>query len=128
MRFIITEDGTLRRSESRTAGNVWEIPQGTQEVTVPAGVRRIAHDEANGSDPDALGRKIARALQKKRLPRRLRVAKMDQHLAVVLHDVLKPFALPCHSADWTLMLSVSPKSPRAPSIETWIFGHESPAL
>ena len=42
MRFIITEDGTLRRSESRTAGNVWEIPQGTQEVTVPEGVRRIA--------------------------------------------------------------------------------------
>ncbi len=52
------------------------------------GTARIAHDEANGSDPDALGRKFARALQKKRLPRRLRVAKWDQHLAVALHDVL----------------------------------------
>lgn len=46
----------------------------------------IAQDEANGSDPDTLGRRIVRALQKKRLPRRLRVAKADQHLAVFLHD------------------------------------------
>ncbi len=52
------------------------------------GTAVIAHDEANGSDPDILGRKIARALQKKRLPRRLRVAKLDQHLAVFLHDLL----------------------------------------
>lgn len=48
----------------------------------------IAHDEANGSDPDVLGRKIARTLKKRRLPRRLRVAKADQHLAVLLHDAL----------------------------------------
>ena len=53
-----------------------------------AGTAQIAHDEANGSDPDRLGEKIARALKRKRLPRRLRVAKPDQHLAVVLHDVL----------------------------------------
>lgn len=48
----------------------------------------IAHDEENGSDPDRLGEKIARALQKKRMPRRLRIAKWDQHLAVILHDLL----------------------------------------
>ena len=48
----------------------------------------IAHDEAHGSDPDALGRKIAKALRKKRLPRRLRVAKLDQHFAVILHDLV----------------------------------------
>lgn len=48
----------------------------------------IHHDEANGSDPDALGRKIARTLKKKRLPRRLRIAKADQRLAVALHDLL----------------------------------------
>lgn len=53
-----------------------------------AATARIAKDEGQGNDPDALGRKIARALQKKRLPRRLRVAKFDQHLAVILHDVL----------------------------------------
>lgn len=48
----------------------------------------IAHDEEHGSDPDALGDKIAKALKKRRLPRRLRVAKFDQHLAVFLHDLL----------------------------------------
>ncbi len=53
-----------------------------------AGTAVIARDEANGSDPDVLGKKIARALQKKRLPRRLRVASPDQHLAVILHDLL----------------------------------------
>lgn len=50
--------------------------------------RCIAWDEAHGSDPDRLGRKIAGALKRKRLPRRMRVASPDQHLAVVLHDVL----------------------------------------
>ena len=48
----------------------------------------IAHDEENGSDPDRLGEKIAKALKKRRLPRRLRVAMADQHLAVILHDLL----------------------------------------
>ena len=52
------------------------------------GTAQIAHDEATGSDPDRLGEKIAKALKRKRLPRRLRVAKPDQHLAVVLHDLL----------------------------------------
>ena len=52
----------------------------------------IAFDEDHGSDPDALGEKIARALKKRRLPKRLRVAKFDQHLAVILHDVLPAWA------------------------------------
>lgn len=52
----------------------------------------IAWDEGHGSDPDILGKKIARALQKKRVPRRLRVAKPDQRLAVILHDVLPAWA------------------------------------
>ena len=53
-----------------------------------AGTAQIAHDEATGSDPDRLGNKIVQALKRKRLPRRLRVAKPDQHLAVILHDLL----------------------------------------
>lgn len=52
------------------------------------GTKVIAHDEAHGSDPDVLGEKIARTLKKKNLPRRLRIAKGDQLLAVILHDVL----------------------------------------
>lgn len=52
------------------------------------GTAAIARDEKNGSDPDRLGEKIVGALEKKRLPARLRVAKIDQHFAVFLHDLL----------------------------------------
>lgn len=52
------------------------------------GTAVIAHDEANGSDPAKLGRKVTKALQKKRLPCRLCIAKWDQHMAVILHDIL----------------------------------------
>lgn len=53
-------------------------------------VAAIARDEAHGCDPEKLGEKVARALCAKRMPLRLRVASANQHLAVVLHDVLPP--------------------------------------
>ena len=49
---------------------------------------RIHHDESNGSDPDVLGRKIARILDRKRIPFRKRIASPDQHLAVYVHRFL----------------------------------------
>ena len=49
---------------------------------------KIHHDETNGSDPDALGRKIARTLDRKRIPFRKRIASPDQHLAVYIHRLL----------------------------------------
>ena len=51
-------------------------------------VEQIEHDEATGSDPDRLGRTIAKALLKRRLPTRLLIAKPDQKLAVLLHQLL----------------------------------------
>ena len=51
-------------------------------------VERIHHDETNGSDPDRLGRKIVKALEKKKTPYRLRIASPDQHLAVYIHRFL----------------------------------------
>jgi NAD(P)-dependent dehydrogenase (short-subunit alcohol dehydrogenase family) len=51
-------------------------------------VAQIAHDEHNGSDPDALGRKIARTLDRKVIPFRKRIASPDQHLAVYVHRLL----------------------------------------
>ena len=51
-------------------------------------IAKIDHDEANGSDPDRLGRIITRAVQKKRLPARLLIASPDQKLAVLLHRLL----------------------------------------
>ena len=48
-------------------------------------VARIHHDETHGSDPDRLGRGIAKALERRRMPFRRRIASPDQHLAVWLH-------------------------------------------
>lgn len=52
------------------------------------GVAAIRRDEANGSDPDRLGRKIAELLTRRRMPLRLCVADPLQHLAVALHRLL----------------------------------------
>ena len=52
------------------------------------GIATIAHDEENGSDPDKLGNKVACLLQRRRMPLRKRVAKFDQHLAVILHSFI----------------------------------------
>ena len=49
---------------------------------------KIHHDETHGSDPDRLGRKVARLLERKRMPFRKRIASPDQHLAVWLHKLL----------------------------------------
>ena len=51
-------------------------------------VARIAYDEHNGSDPDVLGRKIARTLDRKNIPFRKRIASADQHAAVYIHRLL----------------------------------------
>ena len=51
-------------------------------------IAKIHQDETGGSDPDALGRKIARMLEKRRTPFRKRIASPDQHLAVYLHKLL----------------------------------------
>lgn len=50
----------------------------------------IDRDEGGGLPPEALGRKVVRNANRARMRFRLRVAKPDQRLAVVLHDVLTP--------------------------------------
>lgn len=50
----------------------------------------IDHDERHGSDPVRLGETVTRALARRHLPVRLRIASPDQHLAVYLHDLLTP--------------------------------------
>ncbi len=63
-------------------------PASPYEENFRRGTNVIHHDEQNGSDPDRLGEKVARAAEKKIMPFRLRVASPDQHLAVILHDIL----------------------------------------
>ena len=87
--IMLVEPGDHRSGSSayrrHSQGMTDESPY---KAAFDTGTAQIAHDEANGSDPDRLGEKIAKALKRKHLPRRLRVAKPDQHLAVVLHDLL----------------------------------------
>lgn len=52
------------------------------------GTAAIHRDETNGSDPSVLGRRVVKMLGKRRMPFRLRVASVDQHLAVWLHKLL----------------------------------------
>ncbi len=52
------------------------------------GTAVMAHDEDNGSNPEKLGRIVAHLLERERMPLRKRVAKFDQHLAVILHSFL----------------------------------------
>ncbi len=59
------------------------------------GTAVISHDEENGSDPDRLGRKVARLVSRRRMPFRFRVAKIDQHLAVLLHIFFPARAFQC---------------------------------
>lgn len=46
---------------------------------------KINHDESHGSDPDELGRKVAKLLEKRHMPFRKRIAKLDEHFAVYVH-------------------------------------------
>lgn len=52
--------------------------------------QRIHSDEANGLSPEALGRKLAQLANKRHLPFRLRIAKLDQRAACWLHALLSP--------------------------------------
>lgn len=55
------------------------------------GTAAIRRDEQNGSDPARLGRKVTRMLGRRRLPFRLCIASVDQHLAVWLHRLFPPW-------------------------------------
>jgi len=51
-------------------------------------VQTIKRDEGSGSDPNALGRKLARVLRRKRLPFRLIIADPLQRAIACLHKLL----------------------------------------
>ena len=87
VRVCLVEPGDHRGGASR-----YRLRGGRADSPYAAALGRatdvMRHDEETGSDPARLGRLVAKALQKKRLPAYLRVAKADQHLAVLLHKIL----------------------------------------
>lgn len=50
----------------------------------------IGRDEAGGLSPEKLGKKVVKNAERRRMKFRLRVARLDQHGAVWMHDLLAP--------------------------------------
>lgn len=48
----------------------------------------IHRDESQGGQPQAFAKKLVRAMERKRLPARLRATTIKEYAAVVLHDLL----------------------------------------
>ncbi len=53
-----------------------------------AGITKIRHDEDHGLAPERLAAIVLRNVNRKKMRFRLRIAKLDQKTAVILHDVL----------------------------------------
>ena len=87
IRVMVVEPGDHRGGGQKYRPHAEEIAP-CYRAAFLKGSATIARDEETGSDPKALGRKVAHALSRRRLPARLRVAKLSQHTAVFLHDLL----------------------------------------
>ena len=81
----LLEPGDHRGGSQATRLRAAAMADSPYGEAVRRGAKVIARDESNGCDPERLGRVAAGLLSKKRMPLRKRVAKFDQHLAVVLH-------------------------------------------
>ncbi len=83
---MVVEPGDHRGGSGKYRGqlNKADSPYGRNQKSA---IRAIQRDEANGLAPQALGEKLVKVLNKKRLPFRLRIAKGDQHLAAILHKL-----------------------------------------
>ena len=90
IQVCLVEPGDHRGGSQHTRGHVPPGPDSPYAQRYLRGTGRIAHDEANGLDPDRLGEKVAGLLERKHMPFRKRIASSDQHLAVWLHDLLPP--------------------------------------
>ena len=86
---MLVEPGDHRSGSDRYRPHAAAMkPDSPYAAEYESGTGVIRRDEQNGSDPDALGRKIARTLDRKVIPFRKRIASPDQHLAVYVHRLL----------------------------------------
>ena len=93
IQVMLVEPGDHRSGSDRYRPHAKDMTADSPYADAYESAVSIIHrDESGGSDPDVLGRKIAAALDKDRLPFRKRIASPDQHLAVYIHKLL-PFRL-----------------------------------
>ena len=86
IQVMLVEPGDHRSGSEKYRLRAAEAAEGSPYAgAYGRAVRKIRHDEENGSDPDRLGRIVARTLDRKRIPFRKRIASPDQHFAVYLH-------------------------------------------
>lgn len=86
-RFMLVEPGDHRGGSEKSrvfCKNVSERHRKAMQIATD----RIRKDENSGSSPERFARKLAGAIHRRRPPLRLRIASLDQHLAVILHDLL----------------------------------------
>ena len=89
IQVMLVEPGDHRSGSDKYRTHAAAMNEGSPYAKAyESAVAVIARDEHNGSDPDALGRKIARTLDRKRIPFRKCIASVDQHLAVWIHRFL----------------------------------------
>ena len=89
IQVMLVEPGDHRSGSDRYRPHAAAMkPDSPYAAEYESGTGVIRRDEQNGSDPDALGRKIARTLDRKVIPLRKRIASPDQHLAVYVHRLL----------------------------------------
>lgn len=87
IQVCLVEPGDHRGGSSAYRGKIMP-DRSAYEDAFRRGSAVIHHDEANGADPAALGRKVTKVLSRRKMPFRLRIASMDQHLAVYIHRLL----------------------------------------
>lgn len=89
IQVMLVEPGDHRSGSDRYRGHAEKTGADSPYAEAYAKTTaKIHEDETHGSDPDRLGRKVARALGRRRMPFRKRIASPDQHLAVYLHKLL----------------------------------------
>mgnify|MGYP004529309717 FL=1 len=89
IQVCLIEPGDHRGGSDRTRLHArMEDKQSPYRREYDKACRVIHHDESGGLKPEALGQKVVKNAEKKRMRFRLRVAKADQHLAVWLHTLL----------------------------------------
>ncbi len=87
IQVMVVEPGDHQGGQSKYRPHAHRV-SGTYRPSFDRVTATIAKDEATGSDPRRLGRKVAKALSKKRLPMRLKVVKLPEGMALILHDIL----------------------------------------
>lgn len=88
IQVCLIEPGDHRGGSQRTRLHAEGESASPYAPSYESAVSVIARDEAHGSDPMRLGRKVAALLSRRRLPMRKCIASVDQHFVLWLHRLL----------------------------------------